>query len=218
MICVSLNVSDFSECLKMLKSLEFAEVRLDKAHFSSEQIREIFSLPKSLIVTCRPSYCSEEKRKQQLLEAVRYGAKYVDLEIESSAAFKSELIKEARKKGCLIILSYHNYQETPSKKELSRIAGDCFCSGADIAKIACRINSSVDVLALFSLYGSQKARQGKILAIGIGEKGKITRIAAPLLGAPFTYASFKEGSETAEGQLDRKTLERIFNLMKGGGK
>jgi 3-dehydroquinate dehydratase-1 len=218
MICVSLNVSDFSECLKMLKSLEFAEVRLDKARFSCEQIREIFSLPKSLIATCRPGFCSEEKRKQHLLEAVRSGARYVDLEIECSAAFKREIIKEARNKGCIIILSYHNYQETPSKKELSRVAGDCFKEGADIAKIACRVNYSSDIITLLSLYSNRQARQGKILAIGMGDKGKVTRIAALLLGAPFTYASFDKGSETADGQLDRKSLKRILNLMKGGGK
>jgi len=49
----------------------------------------------------------------------------------------------------------------------------------------------------------------------MGQKGKITRVAAPLLGAPFAYASFKPGSETAEGQLDRKSLKTILKYFEG---
>jgi 3-dehydroquinate dehydratase-1 len=44
----------------------------------------------------------------------------------------------------------------------------------------------------------------------MGEKGKLTRLAAPLLGSVFTYASLGEGKETAEGQWEAASLRRIL--------
>ncbi|MDD8020159.1 MAG: type I 3-dehydroquinate dehydratase [Acidobacteriota bacterium] len=214
MICVSLEVSNVSDSLKKLKGLDLAELRLDKASLTLDEIKQLFSLPLNLIVTCRPGSMSEENRKQYLLEAICCGAKYVDLEIESPAAFKQDVISQAREKGCLVILSYHNYQESPPAIELNRMVKKCFREGADIAKIACQVNSNQDIIALLSLYGLDEAAAGKIISLGMGEKGKITRVAAPLLGAPFTYASFKPGSETAEGQLDKKSLEAILGFLR----
>ncbi|HNT00898.1 MAG TPA: type I 3-dehydroquinate dehydratase [Candidatus Saccharicenans sp.] len=215
MICVSLEVSNVSDVLKKLENLILAELRLDKASLGQAEIKQLFSLPVNLIATCRPGFCWEEDREENLLQAIRCGAKYVDVEIESPAAFKQDIINLAREKGCLVILSYHNYQETPPAIELNRMVRKCFCEGADIAKIACQVNSSQDIIALLSLYGLDEAAAGKIISLGMGEKGKITRVAGPLLGAPFTYASFEQGSETAEGQLDRKSLGTILNYFEG---
>jgi 3-dehydroquinate dehydratase type I len=173
MICVSLGISDFSECQKILKNLDWAEVRLDKARFRREQVRKIFSLPKNLIATCRPGFCSEEERKRYLLEAVHAGAKYIDLEIESSPALKSEIVKEARLKGCHVIFSYHNYKKTPSKKELNRIVGDCFRSGGNIAKIVCRVNTNRDTLKILSLYGNKYASRERFWPLDWVKKGKL---------------------------------------------
>ena len=52
-----------------------------------------------------------------------------------------------------------------------------------------------------------------LVVIGMGEKGKVTRIAAPILGSPFTYASLSSGKETAAGQLDKINLEKIFKIL-----
>jgi 3-dehydroquinate dehydratase len=48
----------------------------------------------------------------------------------------------------------------------------------------------------------------------MGEKGKLSRVTALLLGSPLTYASLKEGRETAEGQIDYKSLKKILPLLK----
>ncbi len=49
---------------------------------------------------------------------------------------------------------------------------------------------------------------------GMGKDGRITRIAAPLLGAPFTYASLDNTRETASGQLDSRTLKQIIDMIR----
>jgi 3-dehydroquinate dehydratase type I len=55
-----------------------------------------------------------------------------------------------------------------------------------------------------------------VVVVGMGHKGRITRIAALLLGSPFTYASLAAGKETAEGQIDWKSLKEIYKRIKDG--
>lgn len=214
MICLSLGNPSVELCQELLPGVELAEIRLDGADLSLEQIQWIFTFHDNLIATYRPKAGNEApgKRKIALLTAVEAGAAYVDIEIEAEAAFKKEIMQAARLRGCRVILSYHNYENTPSKKQLDAVIEQCFSEGADIAKIACQVHSEADSARILSLYDYPgQFHQGKITAIGMGEKGKITRLAAPLLGAPFTYASQAPGKETAPGQLDKDTLEKLLD-------
>jgi 3-dehydroquinate dehydratase-1 len=146
---------------------------------------------------------------------VEAGAAYVDIEIEAETLYKREIMQTARLQECQVILSYHNYENTPSRKQLETIIEQCFSQGADIVKIACQVHSEADSARILSLYDyPNQLHQGKITAIGMGEKGKITRLAAPLLGAPFTYASQSTGKETAPGQLDKDKLEKILGWIR----
>jgi 3-dehydroquinate dehydratase I len=121
-----------------------------------------------------------------------------------------------RKRGCKLIVSYHNYENTPPREELKVLVNRCFSFGADVAKIACQVNCEADAARILSLYDFdyQANVDKKIVAIGMGEKGKITRPASLLLGAPFTYASMSTGKETAPGQLTKQTLEDILDCLK----
>ena len=47
----------------------------------------------------------------------------------------------------------------------------------------------------------------------MGKPGKITRIAAPFLGAPFTYAAWNEKLATAPGQLTVDELMDIYDVL-----
>jgi 3-dehydroquinate dehydratase-1 len=205
---------DFEQCKKILQDVELAEIRLDKLDFSLRQVEEIFSLPGKWIATCRPGRISESERRDVLTTAVEAGAAYVDIEIEADDFFIKTIIDVARKKKCRVIMSYHNFENTPAKTELPAIVNRCLDRGADIAKIACRVLSEADSARILSLYDSPAGAQGKILALGMGEKGKITRVAAPFLGAPFTFSALSPGQKTAPGQLDIKTMQKIFNLVK----
>lgn len=213
MLCISISHVEFEECKEALRDLELAEIRLDTLHFSTRQVQELFSSPQKLIATFRPGKISEDERKDFLLAAIESGAAYVDIEIEAGDSFRESVIERARQKGCYIIISYHNHKITPSRNELLEIIDRCFECGADIAKIACLTLSEADSARILSLYDCSESRAGKVLALGMGEKGKITRIAAPLLGAPFTFAAPTPGHETAPGQLDRKTIEKIIGLV-----
>ena len=111
-----------------------------------------------------------------------------------------------------MIISYHNHEETPLRQALTLMVEECFDLGADIAKIVCRVQSPQDCVRLLSLYETRQ----NVIALGLGRLGVITRIAAPFLGAPLTYASLGPGKETAEGQPDYKTLETVMKFVRNG--
>lgn len=210
MICVSIAEETFEKCLYALKGIDFAEIRIDKMAVEVEDVKKIFNQHPKLIATCRPGRVDDKKRKELLLVAIEAGAAFVDVEVESDDEYKNTIIEKARPAGCLVIISYHNFEKTPQRVELEHILNWCFDSGADIAKIACRVNSEKDNARLLGLLNETRS----LVVAGIGDKGKISRVVAPLLGSPFTYASLIAGKETAEGQIDKETLKRIFQTLK----
>jgi 3-dehydroquinate dehydratase-1 len=210
MICVSIAEENADECIKALDGLDFAEIRLDKIReLPPEQIRRIFSANARLIATCRPGTIDSTKRKKRLLEAIEAGAAYVDIEVEASDLLKDEIIKAAREKGARVIVSYHNHRRTPSEAELQQVISWCFDSGADIAKVACKVNNIKDNARLLGLLDTER----EVVIIGMGELGRITRVIAPLLGSSFTFASLSAGKETADGQIEHGKMRDLIGKL-----
>jgi 3-dehydroquinate dehydratase-1 len=209
MICVSLAEPSVAACLAALKGLDFAEIRMDMMKLTLEEIPQLFSGNRALIATCRPGGRSDEERKRLLMRAIASGATFVDVEIESETAYREEIVAKARSHSCRVIVSHHDYEGTPGRSELEACVSACFEAGADIAKIACMIHSDRESARLLALLDSDR----EIVVVGMGERGRITRILAPLLGSPFTYASLSQGKETADGQIDRKTLRELLRTV-----
>lgn len=214
MICVSILEPDFNKCLKLAGKYDFTEIRLDGAEYTGEQIRTLFSTEGKKIATFRPGGASEEIRVDSLVTAISAGADYVDIEVESSYNLRGRILEAARKHKSTVIVSYHNDNEVPDQAALNKIMERCFECGADIAKIACLVRTGLECARILSLYNSTYGSEGKLVAVGMGERGKITRVAAPLLGAPFTYASPVPGRNTAPGQIDYRTLKDLLEHVK----
>ena len=210
MICVSLAEPGLAECLAALEGLDLAEIRLDRMDgLSLGDVGTLFSRHRSLIATCRPGGLSDDARKTLLLGAIAAGAAYVDVEVESKEGYRDEIIAKAKEHGCRVIVSFHDHEKTPDRQALSAIVEESFRKGADIVKIACAIQSERDNARLLGLLDDSR----KIVVIGMGEKGRITRVVAPLLGSPFTFASLAGGRETAEGQIDKAGLESLMDTL-----
>ncbi|MGC8645215.1 MAG: type I 3-dehydroquinate dehydratase [Thermoplasmata archaeon] len=208
-ICVSISKTPAQEILKELRGIKMAEIRLDGANFTSEEIRELFSVPVRTIATCRPGRLRDGDRMNLLLEAIEAGAAYVDIEVNSRKSYREKIIREARRNGCKVIISYHNERFTPPDDFLLKIAERFRQMGGDILKIACRANTVSDSVRLLCLLN----RLENTVVVGMGEKGKITRIAAPMMGAPFTYASLSKGKETAEGQIEFRKMVKLMDSI-----
>ncbi len=196
LICVSVAEPTVELCLEALKDLDFAEVRIDGMDVTVDDVKLIFSKPSKLVATFMPpgaggktdKVVDDNTRKGLLMAAIEAGARYVDVEVQADEAYKRDIIEKARIHGCKVIISFHDFQATPEKGILEEITALCFNEGADIAKIACKVNSERDNLRLLGLLNNDDY-QGRTVVIGMGNKGRITRIAAPLLGSPFTFAS-----------------------------
>jgi 3-dehydroquinate dehydratase I len=221
LICVSVAEPTVEGCLAILRGLDFAEIRIDAMDIAIEDLKRIFSMPLPLIATYMPASldamsdktADDDRRKAFLLAAIEAGARYVDVEVQSGNAFKKEIIEKAKLNNCKVIVSFHDFNATPEKDKLEAITAQCFAEGADIAKIACRVHTERDNLRLLGLLDHDQY-QGRTLVIGMGNKGRITRITAPLLGSPFTFASLSDGKETAAGQIEKNVLQEMMGLLR----
>jgi 3-dehydroquinate dehydratase-1 len=129
------------------------------------------------------------------------------LEYESKEYYRNELIEFAHQNNSDVIISYHNFNNTPDSDTLNKILKDCFKFGADIAKIVTTAVVNIDNSTILSLYNNP----GRIIAFCMGEMGKLTRIIAPFLGAEFTYAAMDKGEATATGQIKYSEMKRIID-------
>jgi len=206
MICLSLAEKSLHECLQALQRVKLAEIRLDLVKLSQHDIKKLFSQPKKLIATCRPQGPSDNRRKKKLLAAIRAGAAYVDVELQSKASFLRAIRDTARQKHCKLIISYHNSRQTPSRRKLLAIVSRCFKRGADLAKIACHVRHYRDNVLLLSLLSTNRP----LIIVGMGEKGRLTRLMAPLLGSAFTYAALDQTRLTAPGQLTLSEMRKFY--------
>jgi hypothetical protein len=85
MICISIADVTIDEAINIIKDNELSEVRLDRLTFNKDDITKLFSSKNSTIATYRPTESvTEIERKDRLIAAINAGAKYVDIEVESS--------------------------------------------------------------------------------------------------------------------------------------
>ena len=208
MICTSLQNKSFEQILAILEdpAVELAEIRLDRCPLTDGQIEALFSesdVP--LIATCRIAESpSAEEAERRLRLAVEAGARFADLEIEAPAPMSKRFQHFCRRQGTEIIRSFHDFDGTPDIEVLQRVLARCFRYGADIAKIVTTCQSAEDAARIESLYTivleEVDSLQGRLVAFGMGEAGRPTRLECLRRGAPFSYAALTEGEATAPGQ------------------
>ena len=209
MICTIIGKVNYETALEKARSEDLIELRLDLLKITDEQIKTLCSQNARTIVAFRPGGVSDEERLRKLKLAIIAGAELVDTEWDAGEEFLDEIVPFARGNECRVIISFHDREKTPVKRELEQIVKECSMSGADIVKIVCKVNSTEDNARLLSLYSLGK----NIIVIGLGSLGKITRLAAPLAGAEFTYASLGRGLETADGQMSKPDMEKAYRIL-----
>ncbi len=210
MICISIGHSDFHAAGVLAQRAQMIEIRQDLAHFSRAELAELLSLAQRSIITCRPGAYTDRERISLFSFTLEHGSNYVDIETESDPAFILEVKTLCQMHQRELIISYHNYEKTPSEKELESIMKTCYLQGADVTKIATMVSDDKDVSALLGLYG----KKGRKVILGMGVKGMITRVASVPMGAEFTFASSDESAATAPGQLTEKELNEIYDILK----
>ena len=207
MICVSITENNVEKAVKYLNTFDFCELRLDLIKPSDRDLPLLFETRCRKIITCREAKAID--RISLLKKSLKFSPDYIDIEFETDLKEKKELIDLCEKFSVKRIHSYHNFDKTPDKNFLVKIIeGETaeFCP--DIVKIATRVNNKKDNAVLLSLLETDYP----LVVVGMGEKGKITRLVAPLLGSKFTFASV-DGKSSAPGQIDYFKMKRFYKTM-----
>jgi 3-dehydroquinate dehydratase type I len=126
------------------------------------------------------------------------------------------LIQEliSNKKRTQIVLSFHDFKGTPYPNELKSLV-DCTTQvGANIVKIVTFARIWEDNLKVLSLIPYAKEKKQRIVAFCMGEKGKVSRVFAPLMGAAWIYASLDKKRTSAPGQLTVFELREIWERLR----
>ena len=157
-------------------------------------------------------YKGDEKSRRGILrEAVLLGFEFVDLELASGRSAMDEVM--GKQTQTRLILSHHDFFETPSLKELRGLCRRMMRHGADIIKIVTSARSWEDNLRVLSLIPYALEKKQKIVALCMGDKGKMSRVFAPLMGAAWTYAPLTSNRASAPGQLTAPELKEIWRRL-----
>jgi len=208
MNCTSIINCSFSECQEIMNNSQMVELRLETLQLTNSEIKTLCAHTTPKIATCRPGKLSADQCKSILIDAIKNGAEYVDIEVESTHSYKKEIITIANQMGCKVIISFHNFADTNHLEILEAIA-TAEEYNPEVIKIATMVNNNKQVSLLLGLYN----QFNNILAIGMGEKGIITRIAATYLGAPFTFVAPQGKEKSAPGQLTNSQMESINTII-----
>jgi 3-dehydroquinate dehydratase type I len=211
-VCVSIGEQTYSAIITALEHIDFAEIRLDVSRIATSEIREVFSSGKQLVATCREGVYDRNERLDRLVEAICAGATFVDVETEADDDFKKTISRYARSNNCKTIVSYHNFECTPSFAEMCNIIETCRKQDADIVKLVTTARNQSDAARVMSLYGDGFG--ANLVAFAMGEAGLITRVACVFLGAPYTYAAISDDKPLAGGQISVEKIRTIMNTLK----
>jgi 3-dehydroquinate dehydratase-1 len=79
-----------------------------------------------------------DARRAVILDVISTGlVDIVDIELFNGPRFIEPLAAEARRRGVRVILSFHDFEQTPANEVLERKVTEMARLGADIAKVAC---------------------------------------------------------------------------------
>jgi 3-dehydroquinate dehydratase/shikimate dehydrogenase len=214
-ICVSLTEETTTGLIDRMVDLadvaDLFEVRADFV-LDLDLLTLLRARSRPILLTCRSvsqggRYPDEDPRRRLiLLEAVKRGFDYVDVEHTSGLY---DVMREKAGQG--LVVSHHDFEGIP--EDLEALYGRMSDQGADVVKIAVTPHSIADVGRLLAFSARTSARGGApLVALALGPLGTATRVLAGRYGAPFTYASPQWGGEAASGQIPASEMAGLYRV------
>ena len=224
MICISIVPGTNEEALsllgKALPAADLVELRIDRIEKPALSMLLRAGKDRILVTNRRReeggfSARSENRRMALLHEAVDLGAGIVDIEAGTGPGAVNALAGAIRAKGgkTRLIVSHHDMKGTPTLRTLEKRLKTCRLLGADIVKIVTRANAVEDNLRVLEIIPQALGMGQDIAAFCMGDKGRLSRVAAPLLGSCISYASLEEGAESAPGQLTADQMRSVLRIL-----
>ncbi len=133
----------------------------------------------------------------------------IDLEVNRGA---DASVTAAHDAGIPVVMSYHNFEATPSAKVIGELFARMDTAGGDVLKVAVMPEAPEDVLRLMTAALKARRAYGKpVIAISMGALGRVTRAAGALFGSDATFAALQTGS--APGQIGLGEMKRLLELF-----
>lgn len=149
------------------------------------------------------------KQREQLFESALPWASIIDVELQSAKEL-TNTITRAREAQRSVILSYHNFQKTPSLSELQELVTRAHNAGATIFKVATMTQSEEELQRLLAF--QQLSHPLPVAAMGMGPLGKRSRPLLAAAGSALVYGYLYEPLSfvPAAAQYSAKELARFI--------
>lgn len=137
----------------------------------------------------------------------------VDYEMSNTPDEVCEMRERSRSAGVQLVLSFHDFHETPPLDELQAKFALAEQLGGDVAKVAVMPRDMDDVLTLLSatLHASRTLAI-PVISMAMGAPGAVTRLAGGLFGSALSFAVGQQAS--APGQWPIEELETALALLR----
>jgi len=193
--------------IRLARELDLLEIRLDALH--GMPLPESWALP--VIATARHPLeggCGRLSlaTRHRLLEGALDWASALDVELRSSGEL-APLVASAHQRGRTVILSHHDFEETPTVASLRRLARKASGEGADLFKVATFLRGQGDLLRLLEF--QCESTDVPVTTMGMGPAGRFSRIVLGGFGAPLCYGWL--GSPQVPGQWPARDLKALLS-------
>lgn len=198
--------ADLARAVRMRKPPDLFELRLDRLINVA-----IGPLPAPCIITARDpreggaNNLSSARRRALLLEFLPRAA-YVDVELRSAHSL-APVLRAASKNKAATIISFHDFETTPTASRLDEIASQARSLGAAIVKVATRTDTPAQLDRLLDFWERQQQPTRNLVVMGIGKLGRVSRRELARRGCLLNYGYL--GSRVAPGQLSIEELRRF---------
>lgn len=218
-VCGSITEDNKTDIMKALKEAisqeaDYIELRLDmikdinsdKAEDIINSIKEVTATP--IILTNRTEteggyFTGSEEERIKILKDNAPLVEYTDIELSTDDTLRQQVTDSANK----TIISYHNFEKTPTKEYLQDIITEAKNIG-DIAKVAVKPLKIEDTYTIIELM----IHNSNMIGISMDKLGRYTRIIGPIINTPITYAAIN--TQSAPGQLSVKETRDMIKKLK----
>ena len=194
---------------------DLVELRIDKlsgGEALDEVESEVSRFTRRAIITVRSSreggaFMGSESHRLDLISRLAE-MRPAFLDVELATAKENETWLRTIPKSVKRIVSWHDFQGTPTLKEMRSICREELRFGS-VAKVVTTARAFDDNLATLAL---TSGKPGKVISFCMGELGTVSRVVAMRMGAPLVYASLPNEA-VAPGQLSISAMKLLKRMV-----
>ncbi|HET7673242.1 MAG TPA: type I 3-dehydroquinate dehydratase [Candidatus Saccharimonadales bacterium] len=150
--------------------------------------------------------------RREILDSATGKNCLVDLDITVQTEELEYLKSSGKDKN--LLCSYHNYESTPPYDELEKMVARMEEYSPGIIKLSTMCNDDEDVIRLIKLKVGFMEKNREHIVLGMGEKGRITRIFGALWGNALIFIPETTNEASAPGQITRQEFDKIMERIK----